>query len=50
MLTLLKVIIKGFLIMFIHLRYIEEHLGMHSAARLLDPHITEFRTAYEKEE
>lgn len=47
MLTMFKVIVKGFLITFVHLQAIEKHLGMHDTAGLLEPHIKQFQEAYE---
>lgn len=49
MLQIFKVIVKGFLITFLHLQAIEKHLGLQYTAETLNSHIDEFTKVLEME-
>jgi hypothetical protein len=50
MLQIFKLVVKGFLLTFLHLQAIETHLGLHKTAETLNPHIEEFSKVLEMEQ
>lgn len=45
--NLVIMIVKAFLIIFVHLQAIERHLQMHRTADILQDHIDEYRAIYD---